>query len=163
MPDHPKKPCSICRRWFRPNPRVGSRQRTCSRPDCQASRRKKTQESWRARNPDYFIAWWIQKCEKNSIRRFPPPLSVLPWDIAVDSLGQQGALFLGSMGTLLLKSTKDQLRAQLVVNTRDPVTLPRIAAKDQFNSQLIDSRRDLPTLPTPAPKDQIRFGVLWDE
>src|SRR5512141_2538825 len=114
MPDAAKKPCSICRRWFRPNPRVGSRQRTCSQPGCQASRRKKTQESWRARNPDYFVAWRIQAGEKNTTPRFASPLSVLPWDIAVNSLGQQGAHFLGIMGSLLLKSAKDQFRVQLI-------------------------------------------------
>ena len=48
-----KKPCRICRRWFRPDARVGERQRACGKPECQAARRQKTQADWRKRNPDY--------------------------------------------------------------------------------------------------------------
>jgi Cu2+-exporting ATPase len=40
MPDVAKKPCRICRRWFRPNVHLGSRRRTCSRAECQKARRK---------------------------------------------------------------------------------------------------------------------------
>src|SRR2546426_3370434 len=56
MADARKRPCCICRRWFRPDPRIGSRQQACRRPECQAARRKKKQRAWRQRNPDYFIA-----------------------------------------------------------------------------------------------------------
>jgi hypothetical protein len=52
MPAARKRPCSICRRWFRPDPRVGLRQHTCGKPDCQAARRRKTQARWRTKNPD---------------------------------------------------------------------------------------------------------------
>ena len=38
MPVAGKRPCSICRRWFRPDVRVGSRQRACGRPECQTAR-----------------------------------------------------------------------------------------------------------------------------
>jgi hypothetical protein len=44
-----KGPCSICRHWFRPNPRVGSRQRAFSRPECQAARRRSRRRSGEAR------------------------------------------------------------------------------------------------------------------
>src|SRR2546428_11076117 len=60
MADARKRPCCICRRWFRPDPRIGSRQRACGRPECQVARRKKKQKAWRERNPDYFIARRIQ-------------------------------------------------------------------------------------------------------
>lgn len=29
-----KRPCKICRKWFRPDPRVGDRQKTCGTPEC---------------------------------------------------------------------------------------------------------------------------------
>jgi ParB/RepB/Spo0J family partition protein len=48
-----KRPCRICRRWFYPDPRAGDRQRACSRPACQATRRQKTQANWRAENHGY--------------------------------------------------------------------------------------------------------------
>ena len=48
-----KRPRRECRRWFAPDARVGDRQRTCSRDECQAARREATQASWRARHPEY--------------------------------------------------------------------------------------------------------------
>jgi hypothetical protein len=144
MPDAAKRPCCICRRWFRPDTRVGSRQRTCCRPECQTIRRKKTQSSWRARNPDYFIAWRIQARDgaidqPKPVPRLPHPLSNLPWDIAEDEFGLKGACFVGIMGALLLKAAKDQFKKEDVDSTRDPVSLPRLLTKDQFKGQITDS------------------------
>jgi len=74
MPAARKRPCSICRRWFRPDPRVGLRQHTCGKPDCQAARRKKTQARWRTKNPDYAAGYRLQR--RNSQERVPEPLRV---------------------------------------------------------------------------------------
>jgi hypothetical protein len=54
MPVARKRPWCICRRWFRPDNRVGSRQRICISPECQALRRRNRQAGWRARNPNYY-------------------------------------------------------------------------------------------------------------
>ena len=138
-----KRPCSICRRWFRPDVRVGSRQHTCNRPECQSARRKKTQSSWRKRNPDYPLAWRIQfRSESKSppqSMRLPAPLSDLPWDMAQEEFGIKGADFVGVMGGLMLRSLKDQIKRQLVDLSGDPRTLPLIAAKDEIKTQHIDS------------------------
>src|ERR1035441_9224104 len=61
MPEARKRPCRICRRWFRPGPRAGDRQRACDAPECQAARRQKTQARWRKRNPGYAVAWRIDR------------------------------------------------------------------------------------------------------
>jgi hypothetical protein len=60
MPSHRKRPCCICHHWFFPDNRVGRRQHTCGRPDCQRKRRLKMQAAWRALNPDYFSGRRIQ-------------------------------------------------------------------------------------------------------
>ncbi len=137
------KPCQICRRWFRPDDRVGSRQRTCSRPECQAARRKKTQASWRARNPGYSLAWRIQARSESKPPpkplRLPTPLSELPWDVAHEEFGSKGADFVGAMGALLLRAVKDQFGGQVIDLNNDRVTLPLCAAKDQFRDQMLDS------------------------
>ena len=143
MPDAKKKPCRICRKWFRPDVRVGDRQHTCGRPECQVIRRKKTQAAWRAWNPDYFVAWRIQARSESEQTpeplRLPHPLSNLPWDLAQDEFGVRGADFIGAMGTVLLQAAKDQLKGQVVDSSRDPGTLPLPLAKDQFRDQLVDS------------------------
>ncbi len=60
MPSLRKRPCCICHRWFLPDNRVGSRRRTCGRPECRERRRRKMQSAWRMRNPDYFTARRLQ-------------------------------------------------------------------------------------------------------
>jgi hypothetical protein len=113
-----KRPCSICRRWFRPDVRVGSRQHTCNRPECQEARRKKTQASWRKRNPGYARAFRIQSRSETKpppkIKHLPTPLSDLPWDIAQEAFGLEGASFIGIMCALMLRSVKDQIKRQPV-------------------------------------------------
>ena len=135
MPDAPKKPCCICRRWFRPDPRVGLRQQACREPDCQVARRKKKQKAWRKRNPDYFIARRIQDRSRQDRPpeplRLPPPLSQLPWDIAQSQFGTEGADFIGIMGTLLLRSAQSQFRAYVIEDSRPPDTLRSESAQSQ--------------------------------
>lgn len=118
MPEARKRPCIICRRWFRPDPRVGARQHTCRKPDCQTARRQKTQAEWRRRNPDYGTAYRLQQraTQKPPAEplRMPKPLNRLPWDVAKDQFGAEGADFIGVLGTLLLGVAKDQFRPYFI-------------------------------------------------
>ena len=136
MPDARKKPCCICRRWFRPDPRVGLRQRACEKPDCQTARRKQKQKAWRERNPDYFIARRIQDRSQEDRPaeplRLPPPLSELPWDIAQSQFGTEGADFIGVLGKVLLLAAQSQFEAYVADATRLPDTLPSKAAQSQM-------------------------------
>src|SRR5262245_50614600 len=124
MPKARKRPRTICRRWFRPDPRVGDRQRVCDQPECQTTRRRKTQADWRRRNPDYAIAWRLDRrkaqAQPPEPLRLPAPLPRLPWDLAKDQFGAPGADFLGVMGALILRAAKDQIRPHPL----DPVGLP---------------------------------------
>ena len=135
MPDARKRPCTICRRWFRPDPRVGSRQRACGNPECQAARRVQTQRNWRESRPDYFTARRIRERGEQDRPaeplRLPPPLSRLPWDIAQDQFGVQGTDFIGILSTVLLRAAQDQFRAYSTDNTALADTLPLKARQDQ--------------------------------
>ena len=136
MPDTRKRPCCICRHWFRPDPRVGVRQRACRQTECQAARRRHTQASWRKRNPDYFIARRIQ--ERGALPQppeplcLPAPLSRLPWDIAQDQFGVQGTDFIGILSTVLLRATQDQFMAYSTDNKGLADTLTLKVRKDQI-------------------------------
>ncbi len=44
--------CCICRKRFEPHPRLGDRQRTCGRDECQKRRRRANSRNWRSRNPE---------------------------------------------------------------------------------------------------------------
>ena len=135
MPDARKRPCCICRRWFRPDPRVGLRQQACREPDCQVARRKKKQKAWRKRNPDYFIARRIQDRSRQDRPpeplRMPPPLSQLPWDIAQSQFGTEGADFIGVVGKVLLCAAQSQFKAYVADATRLSDTLASESAQSQ--------------------------------
>ena len=129
MPEARKRPCAICRQWFRPNARVGSRQHACGKPECQTARRQRTQASWRRRNPGYAIAWRIDRRATQTPSppeplRLPPPLNQLPWGFAKDQFGSQRADFIGVMGALMVRSAKDQFQTYPVDCTRLPGILP---------------------------------------
>lgn len=134
MPALRKRPCVICRHWFRPDPRVGQRQHACGKPECQAARRKETQARWRARNPDYAAGYRLQRRSAQERPpeplRVPAPLNRLPWDFAKDEFGGKASDFLGLLGTLLVRSTKDQIRLHLLDPRRVPGALPAPARKD---------------------------------
>jgi len=128
MPKAGKRPCRICRRWFHPDPRVGDRQRACGKPDCQTARRQKTQASWRNRNRGYAIAWRMDQRATRTpppeALRLPAPWDQLPWNVAKDQFGAQGADFIGVMGALILRTAKDQIRPYLLDSKKLPDTLP---------------------------------------
>src|SRR3954447_6643096 len=134
MPAHRKRPCSICRGWFRPDPRVGARQHSCAKPECQSARRKKTQARWRTKNPDYATGYRLQRRHAQERApeplRVPPPLNRLPWDLAKDEIGRQATDFLGVMGILLVRSAKDQICRYVADPTRVPRGHPVPAEKD---------------------------------
>src|ERR1035441_1077213 len=129
MPEARKRPCTVCRRWFRPDPRIGARQRACKAPQCQTARQQKTQASWRNRNRGYAIAWRIdrratQLPQPPEALRLPAPLNQLPWDVAKDEFGAQGADFIGVMGALILQAAKNQLSPYPIDPTGLTGTLP---------------------------------------
>ena len=133
-----KRPCSICRRWFDPDRRVGTRQRACSERSCQVSRRARTQASWRRRNPDYFTARRLQlrqvSKEEGALLeplQLPPPLSHLPWDIAQDEFGLVGTDFIAHLGRVLLRSRQDEREVQVPASIEEIGRLPLGAAQDE--------------------------------
>lgn len=104
-----KKKCTECGKKFRPDPRVGSRQRACGDKGCQRKRRQKTQASWRARNPSYQTAYRLEQRAATAAaaanggesdgaslsppRPLRPPLALrtFPWDLAETEFGFLGA------------------------------------------------------------------------
>jgi len=83
---------------------------------------------WRAANPDYFTARRIQA--RAAEDRPPEPLRVrapldrLPWDIAQDEFGVQGADFLGILGQVLVRHAQDQRASQVLDSLEESRRLP---------------------------------------
>src|ERR1035437_10117820 len=118
MPEARKRPCAICRRWFRRDPRVGNRQHACGKPDGQASRRQKTQASWRRRNAGYAVAWRTDQRAAQTQpapepRRIPAPLNQIASHFAKDQFSSQHAELIWVMGALMVRSERDRFRSYL--------------------------------------------------
>jgi hypothetical protein len=130
-----KRPCSICRRWFLPDTRVGARQYVCSAAECQQRRRRRKQAQWRARNPDYFVGrrWTAAtETEKAEPARTPPPLGEVPWDVVQSQMGSKEAVILGLFGRLLVLRLQSQMRAQVAVIAAELPRLPPRRAQSQM-------------------------------
>jgi len=113
---------------------VGARQRACSKP-CSEALRKKTQTRWREANAGYAIAWRIERratAAESPPPRVPAPLSRLPWDLAKDEFGTQGADFIGAFGRLVVGVAKDEMRGQVAEISAESAALPRGVAKDEI-------------------------------
>ena len=124
-----KRPCTICRRWFQPEPQVVARQRSCNNPVCRTALRKKTQASWRKRNPDYAVAWRLDQRTNQTQPpaeplRLPKPLDQLPWNLAKDEFSSYGIDFIGVALALIVRATKDEIRSHLIDPTGLPSRLP---------------------------------------
>jgi hypothetical protein len=128
-----RRRCTVCGELFRADRRVGVRQRTCSRVECQQERRRETQGKWRERNPDYFVDRRLRARalaaraaqsgpagRASGVTRRPAPLAVppelrrIPWNLAQDEIGVQVTDFLAVVACLLLRIAKDQRRAQTI-------------------------------------------------
>lgn len=56
-----KRPCRICRKWFRADPRVGERQMTCGNKDCQNKWHTRKCSEWNRNNPTYFREIYLSR------------------------------------------------------------------------------------------------------
>jgi hypothetical protein len=64
----PRRRCPFCRRWYHPHPRLKQRQETCGRPECRRRQKQKSNQQWRAKNPDYFRDTYAHQKEKYGTR-----------------------------------------------------------------------------------------------
>jgi hypothetical protein len=74
--------------------------------------------------------------------RMPAPLNQLPWDVAKDQFGLQGAEFIAVMEALMVRSAKDQLRAYLPDPARLPSALPLSSQKTSPDFGHTESRTE---------------------
>ena len=98
-----KRPCRICRRWFRPHPRAGNRQRTCCAASCQAERRRRSVAAWRLRHPDYDRE---DRLRRRLQGEAPAPVGVDPmagldWQAARNAVGMEVAVVVEETGRML--------------------------------------------------------------
>jgi len=130
-----KRPCSVCRRWFLPDARVGGRQHACSAPACQQARHRRADQAWRARHADYDRArrWQAAIASAKAGRPVATPdrpaaLAGVPWDVVQDEMKAEAVVIVAGVARVLTRHTQDEIRAQVAVMARDlAIVLPRVA------------------------------------
>ncbi len=116
-----KRPCSICRRWFRPSPRLKGRQTVCDAEPCQRARREANVRSWRARQPERLkrtCAEVLTERPGNSIRSqatasSPLTSQVLP-EPSGNSIPAERAVVAGLVARLSQTDDGNSIRSQLL-------------------------------------------------
>jgi len=119
-----KKPCSICRRWFLPDARLGKRQRTCGSEECRGACKAKSQASWRKRNPDYQTDRRL-RAQIKAVEREPadhrlsaPPsfMTAIPWSLVKTLMGAETAV----ATAFLLRMVDHEVKTLMGVRNRMP-------------------------------------------
>jgi hypothetical protein len=137
-----KRPCSICRRWFLPDARVGDRQHACEREACQHERHRRADRRWHAANRDYdrdrrwreaIAAAKAEPSAAPPAANAPPPTSGLPWDVVQDEMDLEGRVILAGVVRVMGRFVQDEIRRQAPEIIRGISRHPLWAAQDAID------------------------------
>jgi hypothetical protein len=124
-----KRPCSVCRHWFLPDPRVAHCQKTCS-ASCSKALAAKRDAEWRRKNPDYEehlrLAAALARADRAAIEIKPvtAPLARLPWRLVQVALGDKSAVALAFALRLQARQPQVAFEVKMRVPPDIPVRLP---------------------------------------
>jgi hypothetical protein len=129
-----KRPCSNCRRWFQPDPRVAHCQKTCG-PACSQELTAKRQADWRGKNPDYDanrrLCAQLREAERPGaiveIRPSSDPLARVPWRLVQTALGSKMAVVLAFALRLPPRGDQTALQVKIRMSPRSCARLPHHA------------------------------------
>jgi hypothetical protein len=137
-----KRPCRICRKWFRPDPRLGDRQKTCGEPGCQRRWHTRKCSEWNRKNRTYFQEIYLDaKLRMASPSCLEDAGSTPPSTVSVPA---SGTLLPGSAGFPRLP----RLLVQEVIGARQLVIIDYLTRlryrsfKEVINSQRSEITRE---------------------
>lgn len=110
-----KRPCRICRHWFRPHPRAGDRQHVCSRADCQRERHRRACQRWRQREGPAERAHRLRQRLQEAADGGQAAGSGLrlSWDVVRDAVGLEASVILEEISRLLEDVVRDAVQRQV--------------------------------------------------
>jgi hypothetical protein len=156
-----KRPCCICRKWFEPQPRIKSRQRTCGRPACQKERHRKSCAQWRKQNPNYDrdgrLRTRLIKSEvlTGDAAQSVSPLQRVDWEVAQKIIGLDMAVLLEEALRVLHQWAQAEIRVQLYENKGKTTQLSTLKAQDTLDPQPPENKEETTRLSTFSTKDEI--------
>ena len=105
------RPCSVCRKWFTPDPRARKSQTVCGRDECRRERHRRACARWRAANPDYDR-------EDRLRRRLRPEdeqaeSAQIDWSVVRDVVGLEVAVVVEESSQVIARVARDDIVRQL--------------------------------------------------
>lgn len=137
-----KRPCRICKKWFRPNPRLGDRQKTCGAAECQRQWHAIKCAEWNRKNRPYFQEIYLRR-RLESLAAGPgephppsqppapaPPLQCAlldyPRGVVQEVIGAQQLVVIEYLVRLLARGVQEAIRAQLPETPGESRRLPLV-------------------------------------
>ena len=110
------RPCGVCGKWFRSNPRQGKRQQTCGSPGCRRERHRRACAKWHRKNPDYDQH---TRLVNRLVMDGPPdqrglqtnPLNKINWTLARGEIGLKVSVLVEEIAKVLLQLARDAIPA----------------------------------------------------
>ena len=109
------RPCRICRRWFLPHPRSGTRQCVCPSRDCQRERHRRACRAWHARNPGYDREDRLRRRLWREMSEGAP--ARLDWSAARDAVGLEVVVVMEEAAKEQGARVRDAVLRQLLVSS----------------------------------------------
>ena len=138
-----RRPCSICGRWFAPNPRSGDRQKTCGSDECKRKQHTRSCRRWNRKNRQYFKEIYLTKrleagsslrsdrssVETTPIRQRISLLHISP-EVVQDVIRRQPLVIMEYIMRMLFRSFQDVIRVELLEIKEELNRMPLV-----FNSR----------------------------
>jgi hypothetical protein len=123
-----KRPCKVCRRWFRPNPRVGDDQMTCGDPQCKKEWHRRKCAEWNRKNREHFKGNYLRNkilaAGEGNQKGTPEEAKIprtrfrlgLPWEEIQEAMGLKQLVIIEYIIQVLMKRFQEVIKAQPLVN-----------------------------------------------
>lgn len=117
----------MCKRWFKPDARLGDRQKTCGDAACKREWHRRKCAEWNEKNSEYAKANALHR-KVESARNQPAssgaPRGLLPVAYAKEVIEVQLVIILEYLGQQLLRRLQEVIKRQAVDNKRQSGRLP---------------------------------------
>ena len=109
-----KRPCCICRKWFKPDVRQIGRQKTCANLDCKREQHRRQCEKWNKKNKDYSKTHYLDKKIAAVQEALPdePPIAnnrhppIFPHEIIINEYGAKHLVILRYLIFLVIQECR---------------------------------------------------------
>lgn len=122
-----KRKCSVCGRWFQPDPRAKHCQKTCGK-ECRRAREARQQANWRRKRPEYREETRLRRAlriaeAEGAVIEIQPragTMAKLPWSTVQTALGAKKAVVLAFALRLLDRGCVTAIRVRIRTAGRVP-------------------------------------------